>query len=60
MNLYDYHLSKNSLDCFKKLLEWNRIHSSWPVMECGFMEEIVEDKEDDVEDIEEDVNIQEM
>ena len=38
---YDYHLSKNGLDCSKKLLECNRIHSSWPGMEWGFMEEIV-------------------
>ena len=47
---YDYHLSKNGLDCFKKLLECNRIHSSWLSMESGYMEEIVEDEEDDVED----------
>ena len=55
---YDYHLSKSGLDCFKKLLECKRIHSSWHGMECGFMEEIVED-EADVED-EEDVNIHEL
>ena len=30
---FDYHLSKNGLDCFKKLLECNRIHSSWLSME---------------------------
>ena len=30
---YDNHLRKNGLDCFKKLLEFNRIHSSWPSME---------------------------
>ena len=53
---YDYHLSKKGLDCFKKLLECNRIHSSWPGMEFGNMEEIVEDEEKD----EEDVNIQEV
>ena len=32
---YDYHLSKNGLDCFKKVLECNRIHSSWLSMESG-------------------------
>ena len=53
---YDYHLSKNGLDCFKKLLKCKRIHSSWLSMESGDMEEIVEDEED----IEEDVNIQEL
>ena len=56
MDLYEYDLSKNELDCFKKLLECNRIHSSCPGMECGFVEEIVEDEEDD----EEDVNIHEV
>ena len=25
---YDYHLSRNGLECFKKLLDCNRIHSS--------------------------------
>ena len=53
---YDYHLSKNGLVCFKKLLECNRIHSSCPRMKCGFMEEIIEDEED----VEEDVNINEL
>ena len=53
---YDYHLSKNELDCFDKLLQCNRIHSSWPGMECGSVEEIVKDKEDDQKDI----NIQEI
>ena len=59
---YDYHLSRNGLDCFEKLLECNRIHSSWPGKKCGFMEEIVEDEdEEDVEeDDEEDVNIHEL
>ena len=47
---YDYHLSKNGLDCFKKLLESIRTHSSWLNMEIGVMEEIVEDEEDDEED----------
>ena len=53
---YDYHLSKNKLDCFKNLLECNRIHSSWPGVECGFMEEkdVVE------ENVEKDVNIHEL
>ena len=53
---YDYHLSKNGLRCLKKLLECNRIHSSWLGIECGFMEEIVEDEED----VEECDNIQEL
>ena len=53
---YDYHLNKNGLDCFKKLLQCNRIHSSWLSMKSGDMEEIVEDEED----IEEDVDIQEL
>ena len=52
LDLYDYHLSKNGMDCFKNLLECNRIHSSWPGKECGFTEENVEDEED----VEEDVN----
>ena len=52
----DYHLSRNGLDCFKKLLECNGIHSSWLSMESGDMEEIVEDEED----VEEDVNIHEI
>ena len=52
----DYHLSKNGLDCFKKLIECNRIHSSWFSMESGDMEEIVEDEEN----VEEDVNVQEL
>ena len=53
---YDYHLSKNGLDCSKKMLECNRIHSSCLSIESGDMEEIVEDEED----IEEDVDIQEL
>ena len=57
---YDYHVSKKGLDCFKKLLECNRIQSSWPGMECSFMEEIVEDEEDTEDDVEEDVNIHEL
>ena len=44
------------MDCFKKLLKCNRIHSSCPVVECGFMEETVEDEEG----VEEDVNIHEL
>ena len=54
---YDYHLSKNGLDCFKKFLECNRIHSFWPGKECSCMEEVVEDEEADEEDVEEDVDI---
>ena len=53
---YDYHFSKNGLDCSKELLECNRIHSSWPGMDYGFVAEIVEDQED----VEEDVNIHEL
>ena len=53
---YEYHFSKNGLDCFKKMLECNRIHTSWPGVDCDFMEEIFEDEEDD----EEDVNIHEI
>ena len=56
MDPYDYHLSKNGLKRFKKLLACKRIHSSWPGIECGFMEEIVEDEED----VEEYDNIQEL
>ena len=52
----DYHLSKNGLDCFKKLLECNRIHKCWPGVECGFMEE----EEGFQENVEEDVNIHEL
>ena len=47
MDPNDYHLSKNGLDSFKKLLGSNRIHSYWPGMECGFLEENVEDEEDE-------------
>ena len=50
MDPYDYHLSKNGLDCFRKLLECKRIHSSWPDMQSGFKEEVVEDEEDVGED----------
>ena len=53
---YDYHLSKKVLDCFKKLLGGNIIHSSKLSMESGYMEEIVEDEESD----EEVVNIHEL
>ena len=53
---YDYHLEKSGPDAFKKLLECNRIHSSWPGKECGVMEQIVENDED----VEEDVNIHEL
>ena len=42
---YDYRLEKCGRDVFKTIAA-NRIHSSWPGMECGFMEEIVEDEED--------------
>ena len=41
---YDYHLSKNGLDCFKKLKNCNLIHSSWPGKEYGYMEEIDEEE----------------
>ena len=60
LDLYDYHLSKNGLDRFEKLLECNRIHSSWLSMESGGMEEIVKDEKDDEEDDEEDVNVHEL
>ena len=53
---YDYHLSKNGLDCFKNLIECNRIPKFWLGMESGVVEETVEDEED----IEKDVNIQEL
>ena len=52
----DYHLSENGLDCFKKMLDCKRIHSSWLSVESGYMEEIVEDEEN----VEEDVNIHEL
>ena len=55
---YDYHLSKNGKNCFKKLLECNRTHSNWLSMECGDMDEIFE--EDIEEDVEQDVNIREL
>ena len=29
-NAFDYHIEKSGLDCLKKLLEYNWIHSSWP------------------------------
>ena len=48
------------MDCFKKLLECNRTQSSWPGIECGFMEEIVEDEEDVEEDVEVVVNVHEL
>ena len=54
---YDYLIWKNRLDCLKKLLECNRIHSSWNGMECGFMAEVVKDEEDDEKDVKEDVKI---
>ena len=56
MDPYEYHFSKskNGLDCFKKLLDCNRIHSPWVSMECGYMEKIIE------EDIEEDDDIHEL
>ena len=52
---FDYHVSKNGLDCFKKLLECNRIQSNWLSMECGDMEEIIEEVIEEV--VEEDDNI---
>ena len=55
---YDYHLSKNGMDCFEKLLECNRIHSSSLNMECGDMEEIIEEYNE--EDVEEHDNIHEL
>ena len=55
MDPYDYHLEKCGKEVFKTI-EANRTHSSWPGMECGFMEEIVEDEED----VEEVVDIQEL
>ena len=55
MDPYNYHLSKNGLDCFKKLLECNRIHSFWLSMEGGTEENV-----DPEEDVEEDDNIHEM
>ena len=65
---YDYHLSKNGMDCFKKLLEVIRIHNSWPGNDCAFMEEMIEDEEDEeadeeevVEEVDEvDVNMHEL
>ena len=61
---YDYHLSKIGLDCFKKLLECNKTHSSWTDMQSGGMLEIVEDEEDVeenvVEVVEEGVQIHEL
>ena len=53
---FDYHLNKNGLGCFKKLLECSRIHSSWLSMGYGDMEENVGDEVD----IEEDVSIYEL
>ena len=60
LNSCEYHLSKNGLGCFKKLLGCNRIHSSWPDIHYGDMEEIVavEDDVDEVDD--EDVNTHEL
>ena len=54
---HDYHFCKNVLDCSKKLLGCNRIHSSWPGEECGSMEEIVENEQDIEQHVEEDVII---
>ena len=53
---YNYHLSKNGLDCFKKLIDCDRIHTYWLSMESGGMEEIIEDEEY----IEEDDKIHEL
>ena len=55
-----YHVSKNGLNCFKKLLDCNRNHSPWPDMKSGGMEETVEDDEDVEEDDEEKVDIREL
>ena len=41
---YDYYLSKNGLDCFKKLLDCKRIHSSWLCMESGDMKNLLKMK----------------
>ena len=30
VNPFDYHPEKRGVDCFETLLEYNRIHSSWP------------------------------
>ena len=60
LNSYEYHLSKNGLDCFKKLLGCNRIHSSWPDIQYGDVEEIVADEEDVDEVDDEDVNTHEL
>ena len=57
---YDYHLCKNVLDCFKKLLGCNQIHSSWPGEKRGSMEESVENEQDVEEHVEQDVNIHEL
>ena len=46
---YDYHLSKNGLVCFKKLLDCNRIHSFELSMD-GNMEDIP-DPEENIEDV---------
>ena len=60
MDPYDHHREKCGPDCFKKLIKCNRIHISWPGIECGFMGEVIEGDQVDEEDIEEDVNIQEL
>ena len=59
---YHYHLCKNGFGCFKRLLDCNRVHSSWISMECGDMGEIVEDEEhvEDEEDVEVTFNIHEL
>ena len=41
-----YHLEKCVPDCFKKMIECNMIHSCWPSLEEGFMEEDVVIEED--------------
>ena len=55
MDPYDYHLKKCGKDVCKTI-EAIRIHSSWPGMECGFMEKIVKEEEN----VEEDVNIHDL
>ena len=58
MDPYDYHLSRNGMGCFTKLLVCKRINSIWLSMECGDMEEIIE--EDFEEDVEENDNIHDL
>ena len=57
---FDYHVSKNGLDCFEKLLDSNRIHYPWRDLESGIMDEIVGKMEPLVEDVEENLDIREL